>query len=81
MKKIAVLLHETCYDLLDTNGLLCSKMPIQANNYISSVIESLFTAKNGFSDRFTLVIPTYCCLIHAHVSNIYMTHQQPKVLI
>ena len=51
---------------------------MQGNDYISPVIESqLFTIKRLFSDRYTLLIPTYHWfnqLIHAHMSNTYMQH-------
>ena len=70
--------HLDC-DLLDQNSLLSSKIPssvIQANNYISPMVESqLFTIRRVFSDRLTLVISMYYQLInfiHAYVINTYI---------
>ena len=70
--------HSDC-DLLDQNSPLPSKIHssvIQANNYISPMVESqLFTISRVFSDRLTLVISMYyqlISLIHAHVINTYI---------
>ena len=70
-------------DLLDPNGLISLIMPslkIQANNYVSPVIESqFFTINRVFSDTFAIIIPMYHRsvvngFIYTRVSNIYLWH-------